>query len=253
MTKRDLPGREIRRQFVRLLFDAADAGDIFEWHAAFQSLEYRSQGLNISMEHLIQTPHSYDAQTSYPLWLVLHGAYATAGKALDMFGPQAEDRNAFLLAPQATRPCGDGYCWSFARDAEAIRTLLERILVQYPIDRTRLSLVGYSMGCTMGLWLIAQNPGLFRFFAALGMGSAFEPWEHDDGGIDENGLSLSAGTTQILLAVDQLDPAGTVPYFEDNLLRLRALGFQVDTYRPNAGTHEVTEAMKAVVLRAMPW
>src|SRR5215211_1574524 len=113
------------------------------------------------MEHLLQTPHSYDAQASYPLWLVLHGAFARAEQAPAMFGLEAAEHAAFLLAPQATRSCGDGYCWSFARDAEAIHNLLERTCATYLIDRTRLSLIGYSMGCTMRLWLIAQNPGLF--------------------------------------------------------------------------------------------
>jgi predicted esterase len=168
-----------------------------------------------------------------------------------MFGAQAEGHAAFLLAPQATRPCGKGYCWSFARDAKSIQRLIETTCATYPIDRSRLSLIGHSMGCAMGLWVIAQNPGMFRFFAALGMGSAFEPWEHDDGGIDLNGLSVSAGTTRILLAVDRSDPAGTDPYFNHNLIRLYTLGFQIETFRPNAGTHEVTEAMKVAVLQAL--
>jgi hypothetical protein len=93
---------------------------------------------------------------------------------------------------------------------------------------------------------------MFAFFAALGMGSAFEPWEHDDGGIDDEGLRANAGTTRILLAVDQSDPAGTNPYFEDNLIRLRAAGLDVESFRPNAGTHAVTDAMKAAVLQALP-
>lgn len=204
------------------------------------------------MKHLLQAPHSYHGQVSSPLWVVLHGAYARAEQAIDMFGSEARELTAFLLAPQATRPCGDGYCWSFARDAKEIHDQIESTCTSYPIDRNRLSLIGYSMGCTMGLWLIAQNPGLFRFFAALGMGSAFEPWEYDDGGIDENGLSASAGLTRILLAVDRSDPAGTNAYFNQNLIRLRALGLQVEIFRPDAGTHAVTDTMKARVLQAMP-
>jgi poly(3-hydroxybutyrate) depolymerase len=204
------------------------------------------------MKHLLQAPHSYHAQASSPLWVVLHGAFDRAEQAIDMFGHEAEERAAFLLAPQASRPCGDGYCWSFARDAKDIHHLIKSAWASYPIDRNRLSLIGYSMGCTMALWLIAQNPGLFRFFAALGMGSAFEPWEHDDGGIDQEGLCANAGMTQVLLAVDQSDPVGTNAYFNRNLVRLRRLGLQVETVRPNAGTHAVTDAMKAAVLRAMP-
>lgn len=203
------------------------------------------------MEHLLQAPRSYFHQASYPLWLVLHGAFDKADQSLTMFGAEAAEHTAFLLAPQATRPCGEGYCWSFARDAKAIHDLIEKTCGFYPVDRTRVSLIGYSMGCTMGLWLIAQNPGLFRFFAALGMGSAFVPWEHDDGGIDEKGLAASAGITRVLLAVDQSDPAGTNTYFNDNLHRLRRLGLQVETLRPNAGTHAMTESMKATVLQAI--
>lgn len=203
------------------------------------------------MEHLLQVPRSYSAQTTYPLWLVLHGAYARSEKAVAMFGAEAGEHAAFLLAPQATRMCGDGYCWSYARDAKAIRDLLKTTFAGYAVDRTRLSLIGHSMGCAMGLWLIAQNPGLFRFFAALGMGTPFEPWEYDDGGIDEQGLAASAGITQILLAVDRSDPTGKDQYFNDNLSRLRKLGLQVETFRPNDGTHEVTAAMKAVVLQTI--
>ena len=41
------------------------------------------------------------------------------------------------------------------------------------------------------------------------------------------------------------------PYFNHNLIRLYTLGFQIETFRPNAGTHEVTEAMKVAVLQAL--
>ncbi|NJM07731.1 hypothetical protein HC891_18385 [Candidatus Gracilibacteria bacterium] len=182
----------------------------------------------------------------------MHGAFATAEQGVALFGLAALERGVFLLAPQATRPCGEGYCWSFAQDAKAIYSLIETTCAKYPIDQNRLSLIGYSMGCTMGLWLIAQNPGRFAFFAALGMGSAFEPWEHDDGGIDEDGLRASAGTTRILLAVDQTDPTGTDAYFEANLARLRAAELHVATFRPNMGTHAVTAAMQARMLQALP-
>jgi poly(3-hydroxybutyrate) depolymerase len=114
--------------------------------------------LDIPMEHLLQTPRTSSAQASYPLWLVLHGAFSKAEQAVAMFGREAAEHDTFLLAPQATRPCGEGYCWSFAQDAKAIQRLIETTCATYPIDRTRLSLIGYSMGCTMGLWLIAQNP-----------------------------------------------------------------------------------------------
>ena len=57
--------------------------------------------------------------------------------------------------------------------------------------------------------------------------------------------------TRVFLAVDQSDPAGTNPYFQDNYIRLRTLGFLTESFRPNESTHAVTDAMKAAVLQAM--
>ena len=84
------------------------------------------------------------------------------------------------------------------------------------------------------------------------MGSAFEPWEHDDGGIDRTGLGASAAHTPILLAVDQRVPGGNNSYFADNLALLHRLGFQITTVRPNAGTHAITDPMRAAVVTFLP-
>jgi poly(3-hydroxybutyrate) depolymerase len=205
------------------------------------------------MHSLIQLPTILSTEHAYPLWIVLHGAFSTAEDATLVFGSDATTRNVVLLAPQATRPCGAGYCWSFAHDASAIRTLLDQLQATYPIDPARIAVIGHSMGCAMGCWLLAQNPGRFAFFAAFGMGSVFEPWEHDDGGIDEAGLQATATSTQMLLAVDQADPGGNDTYFADNLLRLQRAGLHVETFRPQEGTHAVTAAMKAAMLEVLPF
>jgi hypothetical protein len=44
------------------------------------------------MEYLFQTPRFYHAQASYPLWLVLHGAFAKAEEAIAMFGSEASEK-----------------------------------------------------------------------------------------------------------------------------------------------------------------
>lgn len=201
------------------------------------------------MHHRIQLPSATPAASDPPLWLYLHGAWSTADQAEALFGEAANSHGAILLAPQATRPCGDGFCWSFAHDARAIGQLLATVRAIYSADPNRIALIGYSMGCAMGLWLLAQQPGIFASFAAVGMGSAFEPWEHDDGGVDSQGLRQSASHTRILLAVDQRDPGSNNDYFAGNLAHLQALGFQVATLRPSEGTHAVTDAIRAAVLR----
>jgi poly(3-hydroxybutyrate) depolymerase len=208
--------------------------------------------LVIDMRYRIQLPHAAPSAGEYPLWVFLHGAFSMADQAEALFGNAAEERHAILLAPQATRPCGDGFCWSFAQDAQAIGELLATVRTTYPIDPARIALIGYSMGCAMGLWLLAQQPTTFAVFAALGMGSAFEPWEHDDGGVDHQGLRHCARHTPVLLAVDRRDPGGNNDYFASNLARLQTLGFQVTTVRPDLGTHALTDAMRAAALQFLP-
>lgn len=211
-----------------------------------------------TMRFLLQSPEPDNrlpresSPDTAPLWVVLHGAFATAEQSIHLFGQEATDRGAFLLAPEATRPCGEGYCWSFAQDTAAISQEIASIQTRHPVDPTRITLIGYSMGCTMGCWLVAQNPYRFAFFASLCMGSAFEHWEYDDGGIDEAGLRAAAATTRLLLAVDRADPAGTDTYFDQNLSQFQKAGLLVDMYRPDTGTHEVTPSMKERVLQLLP-
>ena len=51
------------------------------------------------MEYQLQAPRAFHLQGSYPLWRVLHGAFAKAEQALAMFGSEATEHSAFLLAP----------------------------------------------------------------------------------------------------------------------------------------------------------
>ncbi|MEM7028829.1 MAG: alpha/beta hydrolase-fold protein [Chloroflexota bacterium] len=199
------------------------------------------------MSSILQKPPKVQADQTYPLWLVLHGAYDVASQAIDIFGADAQARNAYLLAPQASRACGDGYCWSFAKDTATIKQLLQDVCQEEPIDRSQISLMGFSMGCTMGGWVVAQHPNLFATFSALSIGSAFEPWDLDDGGIDLDKLQHSAQHTRIFVAVDQEDPYGCYDYFSANVQQFQSLGFQVDTLEPKQGVHDITPAMKAAM------
>lgn len=204
------------------------------------------------MRYLLQEPPHYDPTQSYPLWVALHGAFAHAEQGIELFGVLAQEQHAFLLAPQATRLCGEGFCWSFAHDTAQISELLKQLGQCYQWDQKRWSVLGYSMGCTIGCWLLAKNPGKFAFFAALAMGSAFEPWEHDDGGIPEVELQQTTSTTRIFLSVDQHDPYGCTSYYEANLARFRQLGFGVATFQPDQNTHDVTEEMKRQIAQHLP-
>jgi pimeloyl-ACP methyl ester carboxylesterase len=181
------------------------------------------------------------------IWIYLHGAYSSIEPGAAGFGDAAAAAGAHLLQPQASRPVAGGFLWSFAADGAAIGALLTQECAQRGVMDARVAVVGHSMGCTMALWLLRLYPGRFHAVAAIGMGSAFEPWEGDDGGIPPGGLSASSHSTRLLLAVDARDPAGSPPhvagYFAANLERLRREGFAVETFRPDRGTHAVTPEM----------
>lgn len=194
-----------------------------------------------SEAYLLKPPEAGDPRS---VWIGLHGAFAGAAQSLDLFGPLAAAHEALLLAPQASRPAGEGFAWSFARDLASITQALEDVASAHPKATTALGLCGFSMGCTMALWLLAHHPGRFRFCALFGMGSAFEPWELDDGGIPRDRLRLSAGSTPIFLAVDQQDPAGCSTYLDANAGTLRNLGFRVEVFSPNERQHWVTPMMQ---------
>jgi pimeloyl-ACP methyl ester carboxylesterase len=198
------------------------------------------------MRYLLSLPQGYDSETSYPLWLVLHGAYATAEQSMALFEADARRCGAVLLAPQASRPCGEGYCWSFARDSAGIDQILAAL--PFGFDAAQSALIGYSMGCTQGGWVLGRHPERFGCFAAVGMGSAFEAWEHDDGGIDLQKLGLAAGFTRFFLAIDRSDPGGSDGYFDDNLKHFSERDFSCASFRPDSGTHDFTDEMRQAVL-----
>ena len=106
------------------------------------------------MRHILQKPTTVDPGKQYPLWLFLHGAYDHAEQAITLFGKQAESQDAYLLAPQASRPCGDGFCWSFAKDAADNKALLAKVQAEERIDPARIHVVGFSMGCAIGCWVV---------------------------------------------------------------------------------------------------
>jgi pimeloyl-ACP methyl ester carboxylesterase len=193
------------------------------------------------LRYLLHEPLAIGTARPAELWVALHGATGTAEQGLELFGKAAAARQTLLLACEASRPLGDGFAWAFARDLASIMQIIDAIETKYYLGKPSIGLCGFSMGCTMGLWLLANYPGRFRFFVAVSIGSAFEPWELDDGGIDESGLRQAAMVTPIFLSVDKHDPYGCTPYFEQNLAKLRNLGFRVQPFTPHEQKHWVTD------------
>jgi predicted peptidase len=149
--------------------------------AKFETRSYRTPAGAV-LPYRLFVPDGYDPQRKYPLILVLHGASSRGddnqrqmsdsdGPRYWASGPVQSLKQAFVVAPQADPLYAPTWvrAWrpAAARDPkrpeplELSVDLLEALTKEYSIDRSRLYVVGYSMG-GFGAWLAAsRHPDLF--------------------------------------------------------------------------------------------
>lgn len=115
---------------------------------------------HVAYKYLLYLPKSYDPTKTYPLVLFLHGA-GERGVDVDKvraWGPpklvDAGQQFEFILAaPQ----CPEGQWWH----VDDLEVLLDDLVAQYPVDRSRLYLTGLSMGgCATWDWVL-RDPEKF--------------------------------------------------------------------------------------------
>ncbi len=99
-----------------------------------------------------------------PLVVALHGAGGSENMFFDAYGDGrivelCRQRGWVLVAPRVS---------FLGAPVEAVVTALAERL---PIDRTKVFVVGHSMGAGVGQQVVAKKPADFRAFAALGGGS----------------------------------------------------------------------------------
>lgn len=107
----------------------------------------------------IQVPETAAAGKKMPLVIALHGAGGSENMFFDGYGDGAiarmcQKRKWLLVAPQSGLKSGT----------------LEALTERYPIDRSRVFLVGHSMGAAQAMRLVSRNPEDYRGVAALGGG-----------------------------------------------------------------------------------
>ncbi len=132
---------------------------------------------------LLHTAHVPAGPGPHPTVLALHGWGASAHDLLGL-APLLRDGRALVLCPQgpAEVPIGPhmtGYGWypitrgartdpeGLERAASMIRAWLERAERLYPVDPTRLVLLGFSQGGVMAYQLFLADPDRFAALAAL--------------------------------------------------------------------------------------
>ena len=227
-------------------------------HAATESFwgaqEHYTQKHGV--RYLLLLPPHYDPHKHYELWLNLHGSPGCASHAVYQYLEAAQQRDVFVLAPQAsgwsahsyTRPDGkpDQYrAWDMRKDKARILEALDDVMKSYPFLKQRIALLGFSSGCEMGWRLLAELPTEFYFFGGVANG-----FKNGRSPVSEAALRLAAVHTPHFYAAGKADPfAG--PMFEGTVRKLRADGFELQTANPARVGHDLPPSIQTPLLAFM--
>lgn len=103
------------------------------------------------------------AGSGAPLVLALHGTGGTGEEMLERLRAVCDDLGAVCVAPDALRPVGDGFSWTYRDEAEwFVGFLVERAVEEHGIDRERVVLVGFSQGANIALTMAQTHAETFR-------------------------------------------------------------------------------------------
>jgi predicted esterase len=111
-------------------------------------------------------PEDMDPKKPVPVVVALHGAGGTENLFFEGYGAgrivtECRERGWLLVATRAGLNFGGG---------PPVVAVLDELSRRFPIDRTKVFLVGHSMGAAQAVALAQAHPGAFAAVAALGGG-----------------------------------------------------------------------------------
>jgi poly(3-hydroxybutyrate) depolymerase len=180
----------------------------------YQFRERTSSG-GETLKHVVYVPRNLAEGRKYPLAVYLHGSCdecVTHERILKESGLRwwheydrdVQQEPTFLLAP-----AGGTGGWSSAARRQAVFELIDGLLKEFPIDRQRIYLMGFSLGGA-GVWnYLQQRPG---FFAAA------NPQALSGGGLDPEVLK----NTSIWATIGINDNANRLEQLTALVARIRA-------------------------------
>ncbi|MCA1754970.1 MAG: hypothetical protein LC641_09800, partial [Spirochaeta sp.] len=115
-------------------------------------------------EARIVMPQNLQQGRSYPVFVVLPPTLGTAELFAPRIGLDPTIQESFILVFPAGRPRSEDYLPDFIAFVrwyeERLRLDLERVFAEYPADRQRVYVGGYSLGGDLSWALSARNPEL---------------------------------------------------------------------------------------------
>lgn len=125
-------------------------------------------------KYLIIEPARLDPTKRYPLVLVFHGD----GGSMVTFHQGYPFERASGDEAIVVYPDGLGFTWDLEtkvdnKDVVFVETLIEELLVRYPVARAKIFATGYSSGGFLSNVIACQRPGLLRAIASNAGGAPY--------------------------------------------------------------------------------
>lgn len=116
----------------------------------------------------VRVPEDLAKDKPVPVVVALHGAGGSENMYFDAYGNgavprQAAQRGWIVVAPRVNGLFGVG-------GAPDVPAILDQLAARYPIDKTKVFLVGHSMGAGHAMQLVQREPKRYAGVAALGGG-----------------------------------------------------------------------------------
>lgn len=114
----------------------------------------------------VMTPASYSAEASYPLVMVIHGGNQSIVQAMDRWDPSAIGDDVIIAYVQSSwRVDTTSYRWdlggldifSVPTAQDEVLGLYQEIVGAYPVDTGEVTLVGFSQGGNLALFMAAEG------------------------------------------------------------------------------------------------
>lgn len=186
-------------------------------------------GLDQQRDAVLQLPKSA-GESPLPLFVMLHGATQSADDMFWYLGSTYEEAGVAVLAPNSRDTTwdavgGSGFGSGFGVDVDFLNRALTRVFETTAIDRSRISIGGFSDGASYGLSLGLINGDLFHSIVAFSPGFVVSGTPQG-----QPRIFISHGTHDHILPIDRCGRriAGA----------LTSQGYNV-TFREFDGDHEI--------------
>jgi predicted esterase len=101
---------------------------------------------------LTYVPETTDDEPKPALIIALHGTGMTGQDMHNALLPVATEMGVALVSPDALRPAGNGFSWTYRDESEwFVEHLIERISSEHRVDPSRTILIGFSQGANIAL------------------------------------------------------------------------------------------------------